>query len=87
MRKIYLDNNSTTQLDPKIIDVMLPFFVEKYGNPSSKTHSYGWEAESYIEIAREKIAALIKGNASNIIFTSAIPAKCLVLEETALIMG
>ncbi len=70
MNKIFLDNNSTTPLDPKIMDKMIPFFLEKFGNPSSRTHSYGWEAEAYVEKSREKIALLINAQNNEIIFTS-----------------
>ena len=70
MNKIFLDNNSTTPLDPQILDRMLPFFTEKFGNPSSRTHSFGWEAEAYVEKAREHISDLINADLSEIIFTS-----------------
>ena len=70
MNKIYLDNNSTTKLDPKVFDAMLPYFNEKYGNASSKTHYFGWEAEAAIEIARKNISDLIKCESSEVIFTS-----------------
>ena len=70
MNKIYLDNNATTQVDPKILDKMIPFFSEKFGNPSSRIHSFGWEADSYVEKSREKIANLINADKSEIIFTS-----------------
>jgi len=70
MNKIYLDNNSTTQIDPKVLESMLPYFTEKFGNPSSKTHAYGWEANAAIDIAKEKISKLINCNYENIIFTS-----------------
>lgn len=70
MNKIYLDNNSTTQLDPEILESFLPFFSEKFGNPSSKTHSYGWEAEAHIEDSRKKISKLINANTNEIVFTS-----------------
>jgi len=70
MNKIYLDNNSTTAVDPRIMDKMIPLFTEKFGNPSSKTHSFGWEAEAYVEKARKQISKLINSNSSEIIFTS-----------------
>ena len=70
MNKIYLDNNSTTKLDPQVFDAMIPYFNEKYGNASSKTHYFGWEAEAAIEIARKNISDLIKCESSEIVFTS-----------------
>tara|TARA_B100001250_G_scaffold391797_1_gene393035 strand:- start:754 stop:1884 length:1131 start_codon:yes stop_codon:yes gene_type:complete len=70
MNKIFLDNNSTTPLDPKVLDSMIPFFLEKFGNSSSKTHHYGWEAEAAIEIARQQISDLINSKEDEIIFTS-----------------
>ena len=70
MQKIYLDNNSTTQVDPLVLNEMLPYFNEKYGNPSSKSHAFGWEAEAAIEINREKIAKLINSQSEEIISTS-----------------
>ena len=70
MRPIYLDNQSTTQIDPIVIEEMMPYFLEKYGNPSSKSHLYGWECSEAIEIARERIANLINANDDEIYFTS-----------------
>ena len=70
MNKIFLDNNSTTQLDPKVLDSMIPFFLEKFGNSSSKTHYFGWEAEAAVEVARQHISKLINSNEDEIIFTS-----------------
>lgn len=67
---IYLDYNSTTPVDPDVLNYMLPFFSEKFGNASSKTHQFGWVAEEVVEIAREQLAAAIGSEKSEIIFTS-----------------
>jgi len=69
-KKIYLDYNSTTPADQRVIDEMLPYFNRKFGNPSSIGHTYGWEAEEAVEIARERVAALIGATAGEITFTS-----------------
>jgi cysteine desulfurase len=67
---IYLDNHSTTQADPRVVEKMLPFFSEIYGNASSKSHQFGWKAESAVEIARENVAGLINCDKGEIVFTS-----------------
>ncbi|RYY87232.1 aminotransferase class V-fold PLP-dependent enzyme [archaeon] len=58
-RPAYLDFQATTPLDPRVLDAMMPFYLEKYGNPHSRTHAYGWETEHAIETARENVAKLI----------------------------
>jgi len=67
---IYLDNQATTPLDPRVLETMLPFMSGKFGNPHSTTHSYGWEGAAAIDVAREKIASLIGAGPEEIIFTS-----------------
>ena len=70
MNKIYLDNNSTTQIDPNVLKHMIPYFNEKYGNPSSQSHAFGWEASAAVEIAREQVAQIINAKNDEIVFTS-----------------
>lgn len=67
---IYLDNNSTTPMDPLVLEAMLPFFNENFGNAASRNHSFGWNAEKAVDDAREQVASLIGSTSKEIIFTS-----------------
>lgn len=70
MKPIYFDNHSTTQLDPRVLQAMLPYFTEMFGNSASRNHAYGWEAEEAVEKSRGQIASLIGANSKEIVFTS-----------------
>src|SRR5215472_7954622 len=67
---VYLDYQATTPMDPRVLAKMVPYFTEKFGNPHSRSHAYGWEAEEAVTIARGQIASLINTSEKEIIFTS-----------------
>jgi cysteine desulfurase len=67
---LYFDYQATTPADPRVVAKMLPYFTEKFGNPHSRSHAYGWEAEAAVELAREQVAALIHADPKEIVFTS-----------------
>ena len=67
---IYLDYSATTPVDPRVAEKMIPWLTEHFGNPASRSHAYGWEAEKAVEDAREQVAALVNADAKEIIWTS-----------------
>jgi cysteine desulfurase len=69
-RPIYLDYSATTPVDPRVIKKMVPYLSERFGNPASRSHNYGWEAEEAVEVAREQVAMLVNADPREIVWTS-----------------
>src|SRR3954466_9464445 len=71
---IYMDYHATTPTDPRVVEAMLPFFTEYFGNGASRNHPFGWQAEEAVDKARKQVADLIGANAKEIVFTSGATA-------------
>ena len=74
-KPVYMDNHSTTRVDPRVVQAMLPYFGETFGNAGSTSHPFGWAAREAVDVAREKIASSIGAKAKEIVFTADRPGK------------
>ena len=84
MKPVYLDYHATTPVDPRALEAMLPYFAETFGNPASRQHRFGWDAQKAVDTAREQVAALIGASATEICFTSgATESNNLAIKGTA----
>lgn len=70
IRSVYLDYHATTPVDPRVLDAMLPYFTERFGNPASRQHAFGWDAQNAVDAARGQVAALIGAAPGELVFTS-----------------
>src|SRR5690242_12648928 len=69
-RAVYLDNHATTPVDPRVLEAMLPYFTDAFGNAASRSHGFGWDAEKAVEQGRDEVARLLNAKAKDIVFTS-----------------
>src|SRR3546814_9578771 len=70
VRPVYLDYSATTPVDPRVVEKMVPWLYEHFGNPASRSHAFGWDAEEAVEQARAEVAQLVNADAREIIWTS-----------------